>query len=296
MRKCGSAAQWNWLVKLHMVSGGGVLWEPANQTYQQTRNDQEWEPKHHTSPMWTVDVIQHHIDRDMDVQPAAPAKKTKAVKTSVWKERCLKARDAALMEQREDPEKAGAQLDAEVALDDKAAPIKVDATDNVEERMRREAAFKAPREQSVSAEAKQRMLGEYSALAERCEKVDIFHRPISADYGLSASDVARLKREVQDAEAYAVQSALNDQAEIDEIVDPPAIEPVADPVVDPVVAQVGDPVVIDQVAEPVAEPVVDQPIITPVATPVIIADGDAETERQEKFAQRQIWMPLIEAA
>jgi len=187
-----STTTWNELLRLYKVRD---LWEKAKFEYE-TQNAR-WLPKHTSSVLFPLEIIQDMIDRhprEEVVAVRAPKKTT----LEMWKARCLQARslisspDAELL----------AQLDEDIANEPKPEPANPKATDSVEDRVVREAAVKPPKEQSVNAEAKERMLSGYGALADRCEALDIPYRPISADYEPSAVDVARLRREVEEKENY----------------------------------------------------------------------------------------------
>jgi hypothetical protein len=202
LRTFRSATHWNNLLKLFLIR---LTWPAAKREYE-LRNDTTWAPKHESGVLWSIDIIMDQINNHPRGEKDT-TKPPKKVTAAIWKNRYKTARE--LLNLYADPaDEVVAALDKDVDSDEKEPPIPLKATDDVQSRMQREIAAKPAREQSVSGEAKARMLTDYVALQRDCEELDLEYRPISATYEPSATDVARLKRDVADARAYRSDGAL----------------------------------------------------------------------------------------
>jgi hypothetical protein len=198
----GSTTTWNDLLNLFTLRD---MWEKAKREYQ-TQNS-EWEPKHSSSTLWPLEIIRDMIDnhpRDLREAVAGPKK----VKAEVWKARYEAARD--LLAEIDDPDisEIVAKMDQEVAQDEKAAPVIVKATDDIQSRMER--VKETPRDKSPEGEAKARMLEQYEDNMERFEVAGLDPRPISKDYEPSAVVFWRMMNAAQEYEdAIAAEHALD---------------------------------------------------------------------------------------
>jgi hypothetical protein len=229
LRTFRSTTHWNNLLKLHKIR---LLWPEARRDYEQQNTD--WQPKHESGVLWAVDIIEDHVNghpRELEAKVTGP----KPVTGATWKARYERLRELA--NDYIDPALPEiAQLDAEVKQDAKSAPAELPATDDVQKRLEREAAIRQKTGGgSPNKDAMERQLALYRSLEPRAEAVDIFYRAISSDYVPAPADIARLQREIEDAEAYVAEDALPDQSDgpgeiVEDTPQPPqAQEPIITP-------------------------------------------------------------------